>query len=100
MALQITEIQGVFSVFGELNGGNVNILNRHMKLFINPTNPVILNLERLKAIDASAAITLRQMYHNAMHKRSILSIVGRTNTIILPVLKKTKTSYILSDDRI
>ncbi len=100
MALQITETRGMFSVYGELNSANVNILNRHMQRYIQPSNPVILNLERLKAIDETAAIKLRQMHQYAMRTSSILSIIGRTNKAILPILTKTKTSFILSDDRI
>ena len=100
MALQITETRGMFSVFGELNSANMNILNRHMSRFINPSNPVILNLERVKGMDTSAAYVLQNMYQNAMRSNSILSIIGLGNTSITPVLDQTKTSYILSDDRI
>ncbi|WP_394972390.1 STAS domain-containing protein [uncultured Croceitalea sp.] len=100
MALQITEVSGVFSVHGKLNAGNVSILDRHMSMFINPEKPVILNLERLKAIDTCAAHALRKLYINAMKSNSILSIIGITNENILPVLNRTRTSYILSNDRI
>ncbi len=100
MALQITETRGVFSVFGELNSANINIFNRHMNRFINPINPVIVNLERVKGMDATAAFALQNMYQNAMRSNSILSIIGLGNTNILSVLDQTKTSYILSDDRI
>lgn len=100
MALQITETQGMFSVYGTLNSANANNLNRHMQRFINPSNPVILNLEKLKSIDISAAIVLKQMYQKAMRDSSVLSIIGTTNDAIIPVLKETKTSFILSDDRI
>lgn len=100
MALQITEAKGVFSVFGELNSANVNILNRHMQLFINPSKPVILNLERVKTIDTAAAYMLQKMYHGAVRNNSILAILGLENANILPVFSQTKTSYILSDDRV
>lgn len=100
MALQITETRGMFSVFGELNSANVNILKRHMQQFVRPSKPVILNLERLQGMDTIAALTLQKMYQAAMRKNSVLSIIGLTNDTILPALKQTKTSYILSDDRI
>ena len=100
MALQITETRGMFSVFGELNSANVNILSRHMQRYLSETNPVILNLERVKKLDSTAAHMLREMYHSAMRDNSILSIVGLSNSNILGVLKKTKTSFIFSDDRI
>jgi len=100
MALQITETKGMFSVFGELNSANVNILNRHMSRFINPANPVILNLESVQAMDRTAAFVLQTMYQGAMRNNSVLSIIGLGNTSIRSVLNKTKTSYILNDDRI
>lgn len=100
MALQITETQGMFSVFGELNSANVNILNRHMQLFINPSNPVILNLERVQAMDSTAAFVLQKMHQSAMRSNSILSIIGLRNTSIRSILNKTKTAFIFSDDRI
>ena len=100
MALQITEFRGVFSVHGVLNASNSTILKQHMNRYINPKHPVILNLERLKGIDTSATHVLRQLYLNAMRSNSILSIIGKGNKNILPVLDATKTSYILSDDRI
>ena len=100
MALQISECQGIFSVHGALNSGNAEILKRHMSLFINPNNPVILNLERVKRIDECASHMLRQLYISAMKSNSILSIIGQKNPNILEVMKKTKTDYILSNDRV
>lgn len=100
MALQITETRGMFSVFGELNSANANILARHMQRFLSKPDPVILNLERVKKLDVTAAHMLREMYYSAMRNNSILSIVGLSNSNILGVLQKTKTSFIFSDDRI
>ncbi len=100
MALQITQTKGMFSVFGKLNSANANILSRHMQRFINPDSPVTLNLERVQAMDTSAALTIQQMYRGAMRNNCILAVLGLGNTNILPVLNQTKTSYILSDDRI
>lgn len=100
MALQITETGGMFSVFGELNSANANILNRHMQQFINPSDPIILNLEKVEKIDSSAAFMLQKLYKLAMRKNSIMSIVGISNSKISHVLKKTKTAFIFSDDRI
>ncbi|MCR9264286.1 MAG: STAS domain-containing protein [Flavobacteriaceae bacterium] len=99
MALQITEVRGVFSVNGELNSMNVNILERHMDRFISPKRPIILNLERVKSMDSTAARVLQKMYVRAIKGNSILSIVGWQNRNVLQVLKQTKTSYILSNDR-
>tara|TARA_R110000796_G_scaffold104102_1_gene213772 strand:- start:157684 stop:157986 length:303 start_codon:yes stop_codon:yes gene_type:complete len=99
MALQITETCGMFSVHGALNTSNAGILTRHMNMFITPNNPVTLNLERVEALDDNAAYVLQQLYVNAMRNNSILTIIGRENKNILPVLKNTKTTYILGHDR-
>lgn len=99
MALQITETRGMFSVYGELNGGNANILNRHMNRFIHRDRQVILNLERLEKIDSCAAYALQELFLSAMHSNSLLSIIGLENENILPIMAETRTSYILSHDR-
>ncbi|MFD2587655.1 STAS domain-containing protein [Croceitalea marina] len=100
MALQITETRGMFSVHGELNSSNANILNRHMSRFISPNNHIILNLERVTNMDKCAAYALRKLYLKTMQSNSILSIIGLQNQNILSVMDETKTTYILSDDRI
>lgn len=100
MALQITHTRDMFSVFGKLNSTNINILSRHMRRFIHPDRRVILNLERVQAMDSAAAYAIQQLYLSAMRENSILSIVGLYNDNILPVFRSTKTAYILSDDRI
>ena len=100
MALQITETRGMFSVSGELNSANANILNRHMQQFFDPSKPIILNLEKVEKIDVTAAFMLQKLYEIAMRSNSIMSIVGLSNSKISHVLKKTKTSFIFSDDRI
>lgn len=100
MALQITEVKGIFSIHGILNGGNAEILNRHISMFINPDKPLVVNLERLKGIDPGATHALRELYLKAMRSNSILSIIGRENKNILSVFKKTNTTYILSNDRV
>lgn len=99
MALQITECRGVFSVNGNLNGGNANILDRHMSRFINSEDQVILNLERVAHLDEAAAYTLQQLFKKAVQMNAIFSIIGLQNKNILPILDRTKTSYILSHDR-
>lgn len=100
MALQITECRGIFSVYGNLNSSNVIILERHMSQFINTKNQVVLNLGRVGQLDETAAHLLHHMYKKAMGMRANFSIIGTENTSILPVMDKTKTSYILSHDRV
>lgn len=100
MALQITETRRMFSVHGVLNRGNVAILKRHLSRFLHPNKPVILNLERVLDIDMIAAHTLHELYLHAMRSNQVLSIIGMENGNILPTLKATKTTNILSHDRI
>ena len=100
MALQITEARGIFSVQGKLNSANAKILNRHMNRYIQPDNPVILNLERVQQMDTSAAYVLQGLYAQAMSSNSVLAIIGRQNKNLFSVFQKTRTSYILSNDRV
>ena len=99
MALQITECRGVIFVNGNLSGGNVNILDRHMSRFINSEDQVILNLERVAHLGEAAAYTFQQLFKKAVQMNAIFSIIGLQNENILPILNRTKTSYILSHDR-
>ncbi len=100
MALQITETRRMFSVHGVLNRGNAAILKRHLSRFLHTDQPLILNLERVWDIDTAAAHTLQELYLHAMRSNQILSIIGMENRNILPMLKATKTTYMLSHDRV
>jgi hypothetical protein len=71
-----------------------------MRMFINPQEPVVLNLEKVKDMDKSTAFALQQLYVGAIRNNSILSKVGMENKNIIPVLNETRTSYILSYDRV
>nr|WP_321413553.1 STAS domain-containing protein [uncultured Allomuricauda sp.] len=100
MALQITECRGIFSVYGNLNSSNVIILERHMSQFINTKNQVVLNLGRVGQLDETAAHILQQMHKRAMTIKARFSIIGVENSGVLAVMTQTKTSYILSHDRV
>ncbi len=100
MALQIIESNGTLQVYGNLNAANTQILKKHLNLFSNAKNYMILNLEKVSGMDATAAHMLRQLYLYAMKNQRLLSIIGEKNPNILPIMNKTKTSYILSHDRV
>ncbi|WP_445382581.1 STAS domain-containing protein [Robiginitalea sp. IMCC43444] len=100
MALQITECRGIFHINGVLNSGNARILIEHMSWFLSPNRHLILNLERVPAIDRTAAVALKQLYIMAGKANGALSIIGRGNKNILPMLSSTQALYILSDDRV
>lgn len=92
MALQITQIRDMFVVMGELNGTNIEILNRHMKRHIRSGYPVTLNLERIKGMDAIATKVIQQMVEWAMYKNSRLSVQGLGTEQIMPMLNRVKTA--------
>jgi|GEM_PF-1464797 len=100
MALQITECAGMFSVHGNLNSSNIIILERHMSRFINTKNKVVLNLGRVGQLDETAAHMLQQMHKRAMKIKAHFTIIGQENANILSVMSQTKTSNILSHDRV
>ena len=100
MAIQIKETNGMFKVYGHLNTANAKILQTHLNQFSKAKNFVILNLEKVSGMDKSAAHLLKQLYINAIQNQRILSIIGEKNSNILPIMNKTKTSYILSHDRV
>ncbi len=98
MALQISECRGVFSVHGSLHSGNAAILRQHLSAYFVPQKPIILNLGRVKSIDRQASLVLTQLHAFALRKNILLSIIGKENQEILPVMQASKTSYILSND--
>lgn len=91
MAIQISENQGIISVYGSLNRQNVEKLNQYVSHFFKPAQRVVVNLERVKAFDSGAAFALLKMFVNAVHSNSRLYIVGRNNERLLHSLIETKT---------
>ena len=100
MALQITETHGMFQVLGSLRAETSRTLHSHILRYMHERTQIILNLEKIKDMDASAAYMLQRLYRYAMRNNCILIIIGQENKRILPAMHKTRTSYILSHDRI
>jgi len=100
MALQITRTENMFQVYGNLNAANAHTLKMHMGFFMNTKNAITINLEKVTGIDTIGAHILQQLYLNAAQNQSVVSIIGEENANILPIMKKTKTAYILSHDRV
>lgn len=99
MALQITETRNVFSVHGNLTSGNVDILSRHMQMFMGPNKKIVLNLGKVNEIDETAAHRLQHLFLGAVRSKILFTIIGMENRKVTSIMEKTKTSYILNDDR-
>ena len=99
MALQITEFQGVFTVHGKLNAGNIQIFKRHMQPYVTPKNKVVLNLQYALDVDLTAAKEMLQLYLEANRLKCGLSFFGLRNKHIIGTITKAKISHISSDLR-
>ena len=58
-----------------------------------------LNLENVTALEESSAITMEQLYLDYIQKSKGILIIGKQNKNITGIMKQTKTSYILCNDR-
>ena len=97
MSFQISEFLGIFSVHGKLNVDNVPIFKRHMNTLLKRKSRLVLNLERTEEMDAQGAFALKELVTNASEFDCSLTIFGRNNKNILPVLKRTNICDMFSD---
>lgn len=100
MALQIKQNQEVLEVLGDLTSQNATTLKYHLNSFLNEFDHIIINFDKVTTIESSAAFTMEQLYLDFMKSNRAIQIIGRGEKAITGVMKATKTSYILSDDRI
>jgi anti-anti-sigma regulatory factor len=100
MALVIKQNNGVVKVVGELSSENASILKRHFNSFLQEFDEIILNLDGVSLIESCGAYQMEQLYLDFIKSNRIISIIGRENKHIAATMKSTKTTYILSDDRI
>jgi len=100
MALQLKHDQDVLEVIGELTAENASVLKQHFESFLNKMDCIILSLDKVTTMGASGAYTIEQLYLDFIRSNRIIHIIGRENKRIAQTMKRTKTSYILSDDRI
>ncbi|NAS10437.1 STAS domain-containing protein [Poritiphilus flavus] len=99
MALQIKDQYGVTELYGFLNAQNMKSLQQHINGSQKQKEMLILSLDRIHGLDHTAARQLELMYRRTAANNKVLTIVGRENKNIAPVMKETKTDYILSNDR-
>ncbi|MRH99821.1 hypothetical protein GH721_04670 [Kriegella sp. EG-1] len=100
MALQVKIQNQMLEVLGELTSENTLILKDHLDNFLNEFDNIILNLENVTVLEESSAITMEQMYLEYIQNRKGIQIIGKQNQHIAGVMKQTKTSYILCNDRV
>jgi len=100
MALQITQKDGIIQVIGELTSENSNVLRQNLNSFITELDDIILSLEDVTYIEPSGAYTMEHLYLELIKENRFVQIIGRANKKIEAIMRTTKTSYILSNDRI
>lgn len=100
MALQLNKKNNVYEVYGDLNAENVAALKKHFEQFLDEVDNLILSLDNVSTIEPNSAYTIEQLYLDFMKRSNGFQIIGRENKNITGVMKGTKTSYILSDDRV
>lgn len=99
MALEINRKNRVVTVVGELTSENAVTLKQHFESFLSEVDEIILNLDDVTYIESGGAFTMEQLYLDFIKRNNGFQIIGRENKNIAVVMKGTKTSYILSDDR-
>jgi len=100
MAIQLKQNNEVIEVIGALTAENASVLKQHFDTFLKKVDHIILSLDGVSTIGPSGAYTMEQLYLDFIKSDRILQIIGRENKCITQIMKHTKTSYILSDDRI
>lgn len=100
MPLEINQSDGIIQVIGELSSENATTLKQHFETFLNELDEIILNLDDVTFIESGGAFTMEQLYLDVVKSNRIIQIIGRENKNIAETMKTTKTSYILSNDRV
>lgn len=99
MALEIKESKGIFQIHGKVTSQNLGALKVYFDTVLASQNTIVVNLEYLKDMDASAALFFEKLYRDAAARNKAMTIVGRENQNISEIMALTKTNYILSPDR-
>ncbi|MBM1107471.1 hypothetical protein JQC67_15055 [Aurantibacter crassamenti] len=100
MALQLKLDNQMLKVLGELTSENTLTLKNHLESFLNDFDNVILNLENVTLLESDSALAIERFYLDFLEKNKGIQIIGRQNQNISGIMKQTKTSYILSNDRV
>ena len=100
MAIQLKQNNDVLEVIGALTAENASVVKQHFDSFQKRVDNIIVSLDGVSSMGPSASFTMEQLYLDFMRSNRSIHIIGKENKKIAQTMKRTKTSYILSDDRI
>ena len=100
MALQIRQNESMVEIVGNLAGSTLTYLNNFLEALQHESDFLTLSLEKVTALDHVSAIELERLYLRAARENKVLTIIGLQNPCILPLMRQTRTDYILSHDRV
>ncbi len=98
--MEIKENKGIFQIHGKVTSQNLEALKIYFDTVLASQNIIVVNLEYLKGMDASAALFFEKLYRDAATRNKTMTIVGRENQNISEIMALTKTNYILSPDSV
>ena len=100
MAISIKEEYGVLKILGNLNSQSQSLITKHLQMVFNTKDRIFISLEDVISMDNYAAKSFESLYREAATRNKILSIFGSKNKNISDVLRRTKTEYMFSEDRV
>ncbi|MFK7810894.1 MAG: STAS domain-containing protein [Maribacter sp.] len=100
MAIKIKHEEGIIKIVGELTSENATTLKQHFDNFTKELDDIILSLDHVTHIEPGGAFTMEQLYLDFIKSNRVIQVIGRENKNIAKTMKNTKTSYILSNDRV
>jgi len=77
MALQILKKNGTFELWGNLSTRTSRSFITHLEYLINTLKGVIIDIDKIKAIETSGIEALKILIGISLKKNSILSINGK-----------------------
>jgi ABC-type transporter Mla MlaB component len=77
MALQILEKNGGFEVYGNLNTQTSHSFIVHFEYLMTRLKEVTINIDKIKAIDASGIRALKTLFAISLKNNRILHIIGK-----------------------
>lgn len=100
MALEIKESKGILELLGRLTSQNLGAVQVYFEHLLETNEHLLISLENVEYMDASSALFFEELYKKSAERGIALTIIGRENKNIEQIMRKTKTDYILSMDRI
>jgi anti-anti-sigma regulatory factor len=88
IALQILGKNGTFELNGNLNTTTSRSFITHFEYLINTFKNVTINIDKVKAIDASGTQALKTLAAISLKNNSILYIIGKDVKTFMPIIVK------------